>query len=201
MLNLSDLGRRSMNDLDLWYSNGSCTHLVEWLYEFLYHRLQKFLKNPLCYLFPIWKQRDQFWPCHKIGQEQPRVIILINFVVYQLSRSSAVWFQRRRFFKIFNIYGHGGHIDYVTWTIWTNFHSTIPWRLHMKFGCNRSSGLKGKEVWEMWIWVTLDHISSCTHLLTASTSSDIIDYNSFWKIHVFTFFSIQQHKGPNLTLP
>ena len=55
---------------------------------------------------------------------------------YQLSRSSAVWFQRRSFFSRVLPYmgqGHGGQIGHVTWTIWTNFHSTIQWRLHMKF--------------------------------------------------------------------
>ena len=33
--------------------NGSCTHLVDWIYQLWYHRLQQFLKNPLFYLFPI----------------------------------------------------------------------------------------------------------------------------------------------------
>ena len=27
---------------------------------------------------------------------------------YQVSRPSAFWFRRRRFFKVFTIYGHGG---------------------------------------------------------------------------------------------
>ena len=40
---------------------------------------------------------------------------------YQVSRSSAFWFQRRRLFKVFTIYGHGGHRGHVIWTIWTNF--------------------------------------------------------------------------------
>ena len=33
--------------------------------------------------------------------------------VYQVSRSLASWFRRRRFFKFFTIYGHG----HVTWNI------------------------------------------------------------------------------------
>ena len=60
---------------------GSCTHLVDCIYQFWYHRLQYFLKNPLFYLFPIQSIRDQIWPCRKIGQCQPRVIIWTNFVV------------------------------------------------------------------------------------------------------------------------
>ena len=77
--------------------------------------------------FPYKSIRDQIWPCRKIGQGQPRVIIWANLVVlkqpdaaYKVSRSSAFWF-RRRFFKVFTIYGHGGHLGHVTRTVWTNF--------------------------------------------------------------------------------
>ena len=44
------------------------------------HRRQQFPKNPLFYLLPYKSIRDQIWPCHKIGQGQPRVIIYITFV-------------------------------------------------------------------------------------------------------------------------
>ena len=64
---------------------------------------------------------------------------------YQLSRSSAFWFQKRRFFKVFIIYGHVGHLGHVTWTIWTNFNSPIPWRLHKKFDFDWSSGFWGED--------------------------------------------------------
>ena len=42
--------------------------------------------------------------------------------------------------------------------------------------------------------------TSChfSHLLLVSNHR--IDDNCFWKIHCFTFFPIQKHKGPNLTL-
>ena len=46
-------------------------------------------------------------------QGQPRVIIWTNLVAYQVSRSSAFWFQKRWFFKIFTIYGHGSHLGHV----------------------------------------------------------------------------------------
>ena len=40
-----------------------------------------------------------------------------------------------------------------------------------------------------WMFLTFDiHIGSWTHLFNSSTNFDIIDYNSFWKIHCFTFF-------------
>ena len=69
---------------------------------------------------------------------------------YQVSRSSAFWFGRRRFFKVSTIYGHGNHLGHVTRTIWTNFHSPISRRLHMEFGFNRSSGFRGEAVWKCW---------------------------------------------------
>ena len=40
---------------------------------------------------------------------------------HQVSRSSAIWFWRRRCFKVFTIYGHGGHLGHVTWTVWAIF--------------------------------------------------------------------------------
>ena len=46
---------------------------------------------------------------------------------------------------------------------------------------------KRKEVWKCWIRVTLDiHKGSYTYLFDCNF--DIIDYNSFWKSHCFTFF-------------
>ena len=53
MLNLTDLGPRSMNDLDFWPT----------------------------IVFPYKSIRDQIWPCRKIGQGQPTVIIWTNLVV------------------------------------------------------------------------------------------------------------------------
>ena len=38
------------------------------------------MKNPLIYLFPYKSKRDQIWPCRKIGQDQPRIIIWRNLV-------------------------------------------------------------------------------------------------------------------------
>ena len=78
----------------------------------------------------------KFW---KIGQGQPRVIIWTNGstrapdAAYQVSRSSAFWFRRRKFFKVLPYMGMAA-------IVWTNFRSPIPWRLHMKFGFNRPSG-------------------------------------------------------------
>ena len=66
-----------------------------------------------------------------------------------------IWFNgpsgfREDFWRVFTIYGHGSHLGHVTWTPWTNFHSPIPWRLHMKFGFNQPSGFGEEDVWKCW---------------------------------------------------
>ena len=44
------------------------------------HRRQNFWKIHCFTFFPYKSIRDQIWPCLKIGQGQPRVIIYTNFV-------------------------------------------------------------------------------------------------------------------------
>ena len=89
------------------------------------------------------------WSWHKMSQGQPIVIILNNlgstclhYATYQVSKSTAYWFWRRRFCKVFTVYRCGGHVGHVTKNIWTIFHSPDPWRLHMKFDYNRPSGFR-----------------------------------------------------------
>ena len=79
MLNQSDLGQRSRNDLDLWYS-------YRFMYSFSSLRLptltwwtvNSFWKIHCFTFFPTYKHKG---PCCKIGQGQPRVIIWTNLVV------------------------------------------------------------------------------------------------------------------------
>ena len=66
----------------------------------------------------------------------------------------------------------GGHIGHVTWTIWANFHSPIPWRLHMKFGFNQHREKKFENVnlsdlgQGQWMTLIFDiHRGSSTHLV------------------------------------
>ena len=88
--------------------------------------------------FPYKSIRDQIWPCRKIGDGQPRVIIYTNLEVLEYpmlhTKFQGHWpfGSGEGFFKVFTIYGHGGHLGHETWTSWTNFHSPIPWRPHMK---------------------------------------------------------------------
>ena len=50
------------------------------------------------------------------------------------------------FFKVSTIYGRGGHLGHVTRSVLTTFHSPDSWRLHMKFGYNWPSSLRGEVV-------------------------------------------------------
>ena len=87
---------------------GSCTHLVNCIYQLWYHRY------------------------NKIGHGQPRVIIWTNLEVLKHLMLHTK-FQDHWLFgseeKIFlgfyhtHAYGHGGHLGHVIWTIWTNFRS------------------------------------------------------------------------------
>ena len=63
------------------FHKGSCTHLVNCIYQLSHHRLQLFMKIPLFYRFPIHKHEGPNLPCRKIDQRQPRVIIGKNLVV------------------------------------------------------------------------------------------------------------------------
>lgn len=42
-------------------------------------------------------------------------------VIYQVSRSSANWFWRRRILNIFTIHGHATHFGHVNMTNWKSF--------------------------------------------------------------------------------
>ena len=95
---------------------------------------------------------------------------------------------------------------------WINFHPNIPWRLNMKSGFNQPSIFEEKKFenvesewpwtkFHEWPWPLIFIKLHALIKLTASTNFGITDYYSFWKIHCFTFFPKQKHKGLNLTLP
>ena len=65
---------------------------------------------------------------------------------YQVSLKSVHRFQRRRLFMVFTIYGHGDHLGHVTWNIYINFGSPFLSMLHMKFGFDWLSGLRGEDL-------------------------------------------------------
>ena len=97
---------------------------------------------------------DQIWPCHKIGQSQPRVIIYINLnLTPQMlhSRFQGNWpsGSGEDFLGLLPCIGHG-HLGNVTWTKYKNFLSPIAWRLHMKFNWNWPSSFKEEVFWRCW---------------------------------------------------
>ena len=69
------------------------------------------------------------WPCHKIGQGHPKVMIYINFeellslmlhAKFQTHMPSGTGEEN---FKDFAIYRQSGHLGHVTLTIYINYHS------------------------------------------------------------------------------
>ena len=101
-----------------------------------------------------YKSMSQIWPCCKIGQGQPRVIIWTNYdgpkapMLHTKPQGHWPFGSGEDFWKVFTIYGHGGHLGHVTHTPRTNFRSPIPLRLHMKFGFDWPSGFGG--LWKWW---------------------------------------------------
>ena len=102
--------------------------------------------------------RDQIWPCCKICQDQPRVIICTNYdgpespVLHTKPQGHWPFDSGEDFWRVFTIYRHGGHLGHVTQTPRTNFSSPIPLRLHMKLGFDRPIGF-GEDFWK---WLTDD---------------------------------------------
>ena len=66
--------QRSINDLTSRISKALNFN------AFLHQRAQWQLNNTLFLESPFINLMDQIWPCHKIGQVQPRVIIYIIFI-------------------------------------------------------------------------------------------------------------------------
>ena len=139
---------------------------------------------------------DQIWPCRKIGQGQPRVIIWTHLVALEYPMLHIKFQGYRPFdsgddFKVFTIYGHGGHLGHVTWTIWTNFRFPVPRRLHMKFGFNRLSGFRG-DVWKYW---HTHNTYSCYRFTAAFKCRDAAKiYPTSVLYPQFRFFVRDEHK-------
>ena len=140
---------------------GSCTHLVNCIYQlWYYHIFNSFWKIHWFTFFLIrkhkgtnltlswnrsWSTQDHY--LNKLGSTHP------PNAAYQVSRSSAFVVPEKKILKVFTIYGHGRHLSHVTRTIWANFRFPIPHvprRLHIKFGFNRPSGFRGEDVWKCW---------------------------------------------------
>ena len=82
---------------------------------------------------------NPIWPCRKICQGQPRVIIYINFFKLEALLLHAKFHGHRTLgseeeyvLKILAIYGHGCHLDHVTKTIVTKFKLPPPSKVQHK---------------------------------------------------------------------
>ena len=118
--------------------------------------------------------------------------------VYQVSMSSASWFRRRRFLKVFIIYGPGSHLGHVTWNIWTNFHANIPWRSIWNLASNslvffeeKFENVESKRPWTKvsewpWPWVVINR--NVLIYLTICTNFHLTGFNSFLEIYILSIF-------------
>ena len=134
--------------------------------EFLYNH-KPFVTLVICCKFlplndfptvsPYKSIRDQIWPCCKIGQVQPKVIIWTNYngpkAQMLHTKPQGHWpfgSGEEDFLRVFTIYGHGSQLGHVNQTPQTNFRSPTPLRLHTKFGFDWSSGFGEENLWK-WL--------------------------------------------------
>ena len=164
------------------------------------HRLQKFWKINSFHFFLKISLCYQIWPCHKIGQGQPTVIIWTNYDGQEspmrqtkFRGNQSTGSGEEDFWRVFTIYGHGGHLGNVTTIVSINFHFLVPESLHIKFGFDWPSGFWEKPVlifkckwpWakvKKWPWPS---ILTYLHYLNRF---QVTGCNSSEKSKVFNFF-------------
>ena len=93
----------------------------------------------LSFHFFLWKSPNyKIWPCRKIGQGQPRVIICTNYdglespmLHTKFCGNQPAGSGEEDFWRGFTTYGRGGHLGHVTRMPATNFCSPYPMRLNI----------------------------------------------------------------------
>ena len=151
------LGSRSRNDLDLQYSQ---IFIISIGFR---SQAAVVLKNKKFSLFSYRKSLSyQIWPCHKIGQGQPRVIIWTNYDGQESSLlqtkfcgNQSTGSREEDFWRVFTIYGRGSHFGNVTSIMSIYFHFLEPENLHVKFGFDWPSGFLKKASFKFHMWLTL----------------------------------------------
>ena len=106
------------------------------------------------HFFPCKSLCFQIWPCRKISQGHPRVIILSNYDGLT-SPMLHTKFRGNRpdgsgeedFLVVFFIYGRGGRLGHVTWILRSNLKCHYPRRLHIKFQLDQPSGFRKEDLW------------------------------------------------------
>ena len=124
-------------------SSISCLHLTTFRSQ-----ASRVSKNTVFNLF-YRKACYQIWPCHKLGQGQPRIIIWTNYDGLESlmlhTKFPGNWSTgsgEEDFWRVFTIYGCGGHLGHVTSIISSNFHFIVPESFHTKFGSERHSSFE-----------------------------------------------------------
>ena len=131
------------------------THICSFFQLVSGQRLQMFWKiTVFTFSYRKLSLSYQIWPCRKIGQGQPRVIIWTNYDGQESQMLHATFCENRpagsredNFWRVFTINGRGSHLGHVTQMPWTNFRFPYPRRLHIKFGFDLPSGFREEDVW------------------------------------------------------
>ena len=162
-----------------------------------FHKPQLFWMNALFYIFPIQSLREQIWPCHKINQGQPKIIIYIIFVeLNSLLLSITVSFKviwlmvlEKRFLMIFTIYGHGCHLCHVTRINYINFCSPQAQMFYIKSDSNWGEDIWNFDGHSILLTVSQGHwmMTFDIHRGSYKTYFHFINYNC----SLFYIFSIQ----------
>ena len=109
------------------------THICSFFQSVSGNKLQMFWKINSFHFFLQKSLIYQIWPCRKIGQGQPRVIIWTNYDGLESPMLHTKFRENRPtgsgeedFWRVFTIYGPGGHLGHVTQMPRTNFRSPLP---------------------------------------------------------------------------
>ena len=134
-------------------------HLLHWLFAsttFQASGCNSFQKIHSFHFFPCKSLCFQNWPCRKIGQGHPRVIIWSNYDGLESQMLHTKFHENRPagsgeedFWVVFTIYGRGGHLGHVTWISQSNFHLPYPWMLHIKFHFDWPSSFREEDLWKV----------------------------------------------------
>ena len=142
-----------------WPSLITYLHWLHWLFassNFQVSDCNSF-QNIHCFrLFPRKSLCFQNWPCRKIGQGHPMVIIWSNYDGLESQMLHTKFRENwpagsgeKNFWVVFTIYGRGGHLGNVTWISRSNFRLPYPWMLHIKFHFDWPSSFREEDLWKV----------------------------------------------------
>ena len=162
---------------------------------------------------PCRSIRKQIWPCHKNGhgQGQPTVIIWTNlagvpYIVYQVSRSSASWFRRRRFLKVSSNHVWAWKPSWSCETEHLNTsHGGSVWNLASNslafFEEKKSENVESEWPWSKvnewpWFYVVINH--HVLIYLTICTNFHLTGFNNFLEIYSLSIFRYKNKRDQTL---